>query len=86
MTSHAAGVRRELRDQFLAARNRKPRWSTKAFVSTVREIKHPDVGSSGIFADEFSDKNPQEWIKQALTTLEDSTEAYMVEVMAISNM
>ena len=60
--------------------------STKAFGRTVREIKYHDVGSLGIFADEFSDKNPREWTKQALTIFQDATEAYMVEVLAESNM
>jgi hypothetical protein len=53
---------------------------TQAFVCTVHEIEHDDVVSSGIFADEFPDKRPQEWMKQALVTLEEDTEAYMVEV------
>ena len=38
--------------------------------------------SSGIFADEFPDKHPHEWTKQALITLEEATEGYMVEVTA----
>jgi len=76
------GVRRELRNEFIAARNGKPPWSTKAFVRTVCEIEHHDVVSSGIFADEFPDKRPHEWTKQALITLEEATEAYMVEVTA----
>jgi len=76
------GVRRELRNEFIAPRNGKPPWSTKAFVRTVREIEHHDVVSSGIFADEFPDKRPREWTKQALITLEEATEAYMVEVTA----
>ena len=79
-----AGVCRELRDQFIAARNGKHPWSTKAFVRTVREIEHHDVVSSGIFADEFPEKHPREWTKQALFTLEEATEAYMVEVIAVS--
>jgi len=70
---HAAVECRELRDQFPAARNGEPPWSTKAFVHTVREIEHHDVVSSGMIAEEFSDKNPREWTKQALTTLEDAT-------------
>ena len=41
--------------------------------------------SSGIFADEFPDKNPREWTKQGLITLEEATEAYMVEVIAASH-
>jgi len=36
--------------------------------------------------DGFGDKNPRGWTKPALTTLQDATEAYMVEVMAESNM
>jgi hypothetical protein len=35
-----------------------------------------------MFADEISDKHPREWTKQALITLEEATEAYMVEVTA----
>jgi len=77
-----AGVRRELRNEFIAARNGKPTWSKKAFVSTVREIKHHNVVSSGIFADEFQDKRPREWTKQALITLAEAIEAYMVKVTA----
>jgi len=45
-------------------------------------IEHHDVVSSGIFSDKFAEKHPREWTKQALSTLEDATEAYMVEVTA----
>jgi len=38
--------------------------------------------SSVIFADDFPDKRPREWTKQALITLEKATEAYGVEVSA----
>jgi len=48
----------------------------------VREIEHHDVVSCGTCADEFPDKRPREWTKQALFTLEEATEAYMVEVTA----
>jgi len=41
-------MRRELRDQFIAARNGNPPWSKKAIVHTVHEIEHHDVISSGI--------------------------------------
>jgi len=51
-------------------------------VRTVREIEHHNVVSSVIFADEFPDNRPREWTKQALITLEEATEAYMVEVTA----
>jgi hypothetical protein len=54
----------------------------KAFVHTVHEIEHHDVVSSGIFANEFPDKHPREWTKQAVITLEEATEVYMVEVTA----
>jgi len=51
----------------------------------VRDIEQHDVGSSGIFADEFGDKRPREWTKKALNTQEEATEAYMVEVIADSH-
>jgi len=54
----------------------------KAFVRTVREMEHHDVISSAMFADKFSDTNPHVWMKQALITLEEATETYMVEVIA----
>jgi len=82
----AAGVHGELRDQFIATRNGKPPWSTKAFVRTVCGIKHSDAFGSGISAYEFRDRNPREGTKQALTLLEDATEVYMVEVLAESDM
>jgi hypothetical protein len=80
--SHTAGDHRELRNKFITARNRKPRLSSKAFVRAVRDIKHHDDVSSGIFADLFPDMSPHEWTKKALITLEEATEAYMVEVTA----
>jgi hypothetical protein len=76
------GVRRELRNECIAARKGKPPWSTKAFVRTVREIEHHNVVSSGIFPDEFPDKRPHKWTKQALITSGEATEAYMVVVTA----
>jgi hypothetical protein len=54
----------------------------KVFVRTVREIEHRDVVSSRIFADEFPDKHPHEWTKQALMTSVEATQEYMVEVTA----
>jgi len=77
-----AAFSRELRNEFIAARNRKPPWSTRAYVRTVCEIEHHHVVSSGIFADEFPDKRPREWKKQGLISLEEATEAYMVKVTA----
>jgi hypothetical protein len=76
------GVRRELHNEFIAARNGKPAWSTKLFVRTVHQIEHHDVVSPGIFADELPDKRPSGWTKQALITLEEATEVYMGEVTA----
>jgi hypothetical protein len=60
-----AGVHSELSDQCLATRNRKPPGSTKICASTVRNIEHHDVVSSGFFAAKFRDKHPQVWTKQA---------------------
>jgi hypothetical protein len=68
----------------MAARNRKHPWSAKAFVCTVCEIEHHDVVSSGIVADEFPEKHPREWTKQALITLEEATAAYLVKAIAAS--
>ena len=79
------GARRELSYEFIATRNGKPPLTTKAFFRTVREIEHHDAVSSRIFADEFPDKHPREWTKQALITLDEATEAYMVEVTAKSH-
>jgi hypothetical protein len=45
-------------------------------------MEHHDVVSPGIFIDKFPDKHPQEWMKQALFTLEQATEVYMVELTA----
>jgi len=86
MISHAAGVHSKLRDKLVAVRNWKPPWLTKAFVTTVSKIEHHNDISSGIFRDKYSDKDPQGWTKQALTSLEDSTEGYIVEVIAESIM
>ena len=79
MIWYTAEVRRELGAQFIAAHNGKPPWSTKAFVRTVRDIEHQDVVSSGIFVNKFRDNGPREWTKQALKTLEEAMELYMVE-------
>ena len=80
--SPTAGVCGALRNEIIAARNRNPPWPTKAFVRTVREIKHHDVVSSGILADAFPDKRLRDWMKLGLITLEEATEVYMVEVTA----
>jgi len=45
-------------------------------------MEHLDVVSSRLFADEFPDKCPREWSKQASITLGEATEAYMVDVTA----
>jgi hypothetical protein len=82
---HTAGVRWELGDQFIAAHNGKPRWSTKALVHTVREIKLHNAVSSWVLADEFPDKHPREWTERALITFEEAMEGYMVEVLAASH-
>jgi len=63
----------------------KPPWSTKAFVRTVCKTEHHDVGSFGSFEDEFGDKRPWYWTKQASKSLERAMELYMVEVTADSH-
>ena len=78
-------MRGELHDQWIAGRNGKPPWSTKAFVRAVRELEHYDAASSGICADKFHDKGPREWTNQAPKNLEEAMEAYMVEVIAESS-
>jgi len=80
----AAGMLRELRDEFIAARNGTPSLWTKAFVCIVHEMDNHDVVSSVIFLDGFSDRHPREWTKQASITLEEATDACMVEVPAES--
>jgi hypothetical protein len=77
----SAGVHRELCDQFIASCNGKHPWLTKAIVCKVREIEHHDVVSSEVFANEFCDKCPQEWTKQALQTLEEAMKSHMVEII-----
>jgi len=54
-------------------------------VRKVCEIELHDVVSSAIFADEFGDKRPQEWTKQALKTWQEDMESYAVEVTAESH-
>jgi len=81
---HVACVRRELHDHSMAACNRKPPCSTKAFVCTFREIKHDAVISSGNFTNEFCDKGPRQLTKQTSITSQEATEVYMVEVIATS--
>jgi hypothetical protein len=55
---------------------------TQAFVCTVQEIEPHNVVSSGTFADEFRNYGPQWWTKQALPTLQDGTEVYIVDIIA----
>jgi len=69
----------------MAACNRKPPWLSKAVVRTVHEIELHDAVSSGIFEDEFRDKHPCEWMKEAFMMFEEGTDAYRVEVIAKSH-
>jgi len=75
----------KLCDQFLCASNGKPPSSVKALVRTFREIEHNDIVSPGLFEHEFPDNNAREWTKHASITLEEGTEAFMVEVIAKSH-
>jgi len=74
----------ELRDQFIAASNRNPPWSSKPFVHTVCKIEHHDVVSSGILEHKFCDKGPQKRTKHALNTLEEGAEVYIVDSSRMS--
>jgi len=47
-------------------------------------MERHDVVTSGSFADEFPEKHLREWTEQALITLEEATQAYMVKVTAAS--
>jgi hypothetical protein len=53
-----------------------------AFLGTVHKIEYHDVASCGIYAADFPDEHLCEWTKQAVITLEEAIEAYMVEVTA----
>jgi len=77
-----AGVWRKLRGQYSAALNGKPPWLTLGVVLTVRDIEHHDVVGSALFAVEYPDKHPCEWMKQALIIFEEATDVHMVEVIA----
>ena len=82
---HKSGIRKELRDQFIATRSGKPPWSSQAVVCTVCKIKHHDVISSAIVVDEFPNEHPRKWRKQVLITLEEAMEEYMAEELAKSH-
>ena len=56
---HTAGVCRELHDKFIGTSTRKPGWSTKALICTVRTIKHHQVGGCGFFGPKSSEKRPR---------------------------
>jgi len=57
----------------------------KSFGHTVCEIEHHDRLRSGIFAYEFREEGPRQWTKQALKTLEEAPEMYMIEAIAESS-
>jgi len=80
-----AGVRRALCDQLITALNGKPPGCTKAIICTVLEIQQLHLVSSMMFMDELRDKHPREWTTQAIMTLEEATEGYMVNVIAESH-
>jgi len=51
----------------------------------VREIEHHEVVSCGILAGKFPDKHLCEWMNEAVISLKEAMEAYMVEVIAESH-
>jgi len=80
-----AGIHRELCDQFITTCNGKSPWLTNTFVHTVHPVVYYPVVSNRILAGKFPDKHPHEWTKQALNTLGEAAEAYIVEVIAKSH-
>ena len=68
-------------NHFISANTEKPPWLTKACVRRVREVDHHHDVSSGIITDTIHDKRHRVWTKQALITLVESMEAYIVEVI-----
>jgi len=82
---YTASVRTELHDQFIAARNGQPPWSTNSFIRSVRNTEHHYVISSGIFANVFRNTGPWVLMKQASKTIDEAIESYMVEVIAESS-
>jgi hypothetical protein len=77
-------MRRELRAEYLLAKDGSMPWSTKAFVRTVREIEHHEVVNSGRYADMFEDKSGRQWTNTALKDLEMAAETYMIKVHLFS--
>jgi len=82
---YTVGIHRQLHGQFIAAHNAEPPGSTNTFLHTVRVAEYIQVASCGIFVDEFHDKHPCVWTKQALNTSELAMEAYMAELIAASH-
>jgi len=56
---HTAGIRSELRNQFIAARNGRHPWSIEAYFHAVCETEHHHAVSSRIFADAFLIRVPE---------------------------
>jgi len=63
----------------------KPPLSTKLFIRALPGIKHRDVIGFKSLANDIHDTHRCDWTKQASMTLEEATEAYMVEVIAESH-
>jgi len=82
---YTAVVCRGLCNQCIATHNSHPPSSSKACVRTVHEFEAHNAVSIGISLEWFCHKHPREWTKQAKNLSEDATEAYMVEVNAISH-
>jgi len=80
-----SSIQWELYDEFCSVHEWYPPWSSNALVGIVRNIKQHEVISSAMFAFEFHEQHSWELMKEALNTLEEVMEAYIVEVIAESN-
>ena len=80
-----AGVPRDLHDQLTPVCNGKPPRLMEVFVGTVCKFEHHYGISSLGLVYELHVRHPRQWMKQALNTLEEPMELYMVEVIAESH-
>jgi len=80
-----AGICRVLWDKLIAAHDGKPPLLTTGSVRTVCGIDHLDPVPFGIVGDKLCHDGSREWTNQALNSLEEASEAYMVEVIAKSH-
>jgi hypothetical protein len=79
---YTPGVGREVSNEFIAAHDCNAPLASKADFRTVRKIEHHDLVRAGNFTDVFPEKHRHKCMKQACITLDESMEAYMIDVTA----